>query len=411
MSMVEPIGKKNPAHSSLPSLQPPVVVAVGSGLSSEDGDGVRPSFSKQESKQSESSASLISLPQTKQHRRLQQQKQQKQKQNKRHGARNQHRHKFFVKWLVETFDLEKSRAKTAIVSTATIICGDTSNPHKHTSNGESKDDKNNNKNCSKIDDQAIDNNKGTLVSDDENENESCTCQSRNASTSTIIGRPQQQMHILDVAGGKGEVSARLTMCHQQQVIMVDPRPADIVDCYERIVLPKIPNKWQRRLEKQREANPNFVKDIVKARFQQLVTTFDEYKIITDSAYYSAKTTESSSSPNKIEVDSKPPTELQSAVQNATLIVGLHADGATEAIVDAALKYNKPFVVVPCCVFPNFFPMRRILIDDRGDGTSPKLVSVRTHEQFCTYLLQKDPRFVMEELPFEGRNIAIWWDGK
>eukprot|EP00536_Pseudo-nitzschia_multiseries_P008175 jgi/Psemu1/197382/e_gw1.203.60.1 len=285
------------------------------------------------------------MPQEEQRRR-QQQKPQKQKRNKRHGARNQHRHKFFVKWLLETFDLEE-----------------------------------------------------------------CTHQSE-ASADSISGRPQRKMHILDVAGGKGEVSARLTMCHQQQVIMVDPRPADIVECYERIVLPKIPNKWQRRLEKQREANPNFVKDLIKARFQQLVTTFDEDKVITDSACNNIETTQSLPSPlNKVESNSKSLTELQSAVQNSTLIVGLHADGATEAIVDAALKYNKPFVVVPCCVFPNFFPNRRILVDDPGDGNPPKIVSVRTHEQFCTYLLRKDPRFVMEELPFEGRNIAIWWDGK
>ena len=43
-----------------------------------------------------------------------------------------------------------------------------------------------------------------------------------------------------------------------------------------------------------------------------------------------------------------------------------------------------------------------------DGTS---VKVRSYEQFCRYLVQKDERFVMETLPFEGRNIAIWWDGK
>merc|ERR1712070_719130 len=88
------------------------------------------------------------------------------------------------------------------------------------------------------------------------------------------------------------------------------------------------------------------------------------------------------------------TELQDAVKKATLIIGLHADGATEAIVDAALKYNKPFVVVPCCVFPNFFPMRRLLIDQK-DGSPPQAIPVRSHEQFCKFLLQKDPRFVME----------------
>lgn len=216
---------------------------------------------------------------------------------KRHGARNQHRHKIFVKWLLDTFDL------------------------RHGS------------------------------------------------------------HILDVAGGKGEVSARLCMCHCQQVIMVDPRPADIVNCFETLVLPKIPNKWQRRLEDQRANNPTFVYDTVHSRFQQLVTTFDDHTL-------------------------QQSTELQDAVQNASILLGLHADGATEAIVDAALKYQKPFVVVPCCVFPNLFRERLVWNDE-----SNRMVSVRSHQQFCQYLVAKDPRFRLEVLPFEGRNVAIWWDGK
>ena len=40
-----------------------------------------------------------------------------------------------------------------------------------------------------------------------------------------------------------------------------------------------------------------------------------------------------------------------------------------------------------------------------------MVPVRNHEQFCRYLALKDSHFVVETLPFEGRNIAIWWDGK
>lgn len=185
------------------------------------------------------------------------------------------------------------------------------------------------------------------------------------------------------------------MCHRQQVIMVDPRPADIVDCYERIVLPRIPNKWQARLEEKRSINPDFIKDTIKSRFQQLVTTFDEYKF---------NNSVSSNNKNKTDDDEIISLELRNAIEDSSLIIGLHADGATEAIVDAALKYNKPFVVVPCCVFPSFFPSRTILVES-------KTVPVRTHEQFCLFLLRKDPRFVMEELPFDGRNIAIWWDGK
>jgi len=228
----------------------------------------------------------------------------------RHGARNQHRHKFFVKWLLETFDF--------------------------------------------------------LARPNDNENGDTDSSTR---------------HILDVAGGKGEVSARLCMCHSQQVVMVDPRPADIVHCFETLVLPKIPNKWQARLEEQRSKNPNFVPEIVHSRFRQLVTTLDDHRI-----------TES--------------IELQAAIQEASLMLGLHADGATEAIVDVALKYQKPFVVVPCCVFPNLFRDRRVM-----DTDSQEMVPVRSHEQFCQYLLAKDPRFRLETLPFEGRNIAIWWNGK
>ena len=218
---------------------------------------------------------------------------------KRHGARNQHRHKSFVKWLLDTF------------------------PH--------------------------------------------------------IEQGGETKHVLDVAGGKGEVAARLTMCHLQQVVMVDPRPADIADCYETLVLPKIPNKWQDRLEEKRVENPNFVQETVDSRFRQLVTMFDDHSIATSK-------------------------ELQEAIEGSSIILGLHADGATEAIVNAALEYQKPFVVVPCCVFPNLFTERRV----EQDG---KLVPVRSQDQFCKFLAEKDPRFQMETLPFEGRNLAIWWDGK
>lgn len=227
-------------------------------------------------------------------------------QRKRHGARNQHRHKSFVKWLIDTFPMEP------------------------------------------------------FVNEED----------------PIMSSPV----VLDVAGGKGEVSARLTMCHLQKVVMVDPRPADLVRCFDTLVYPKIPQKWQKRLDDQREENPSIVKDKLDLRFLQLVTTFDEYTVTSD--------------PN-----------LRKAIQNATLILGLHADGATEAIVDAALRHQKPFCVVPCCVFPNLFRSRKV------QNEAGEMVPVRSHEQFCKYLADKDDRFKIEALPFEGRNVAIWWDGK
>ena len=220
----------------------------------------------------------------------------------RHGARNQHRHKFFARWLLETFPFLQST----------------------------------------------------------NDREQC--------------------HVLDVAGGKGELAARLSMCHNLRVVLVDPRRADASSCFSSQVLPKLPNKWQGRIEEQSAENPHFVQETIDQRVTQLVMNFDD---------------------NALESSA----ELQAAVQSASLLIGMHADGATEAIVDAALKYRKPFVVVPCCVFPRLFNQRFLVKDD---GTK---VPVRSHEQFCDYLLQKDTRIKREVLPFEGRNVGIWWDGK
>ena len=319
-------------------------------------------------------------PSTKVERR-QQKRQKEPKKKKRHGARNQHRHKFFVKWLLSKFDLEQSKCAASSPSATATKPSDSINDA--AAGGDN------------IDRNAL------------HETEDCERDHHNSSSCarSSTNSQHQKLHILDVAGGKGEVAARLTMCHQQRVVMVDPRPANIVDCFERIVLPKIPNKWQRRLEGQRENNPDFVRNVVESRFKQIVTTFDDHKIMCDLNQDIDWSSMPSRFGSQAEIE-----DLQAAVQNATLIVGLHADGATEAIVDAALKFHKPFVVVPCCVFPNFFPMRRLVVDQK-DGSPPQSIPVRSHEQFCKFLLQKDPRFVMEELPFEGRNIAIWWDGK
>ncbi len=261
----------------------------------------------------------------------------------RHGARNQHRHKHFAKWILDNF------------------------PH--------------------ILDECMQN--ATKVEEEDATIEQTT-----------------QMHICDVAGGKGELSARLALCHSLRVVMVDPRPADIESVYVNLVVPKLPKKWQQAIDDKLKESPTFVQELLEQRYSQLVMPFTSPSHLI------------SSTDDKEERFEDP--QLDAAVQNASLLIGLHADGATEAIVDAALLYGKPFVVVPCCVFPNLFRERyiNVQVDEASDDVSTmsktgreKQVPVRTHDQFCKYLLAKDPRFVMEVLPFEGRNVAIWWDGK
>ena len=58
--------------------------------------------------------------------------------------------------------------------------------------------------------------------------------------------------------------------------------------------------------------------------------------------------------------------------------------------------------------PSLFRDRFVTV--KVDGEIEKRVHVRTHDQFCQYLQEKDSSFKREELPFDGRNVAIWWDG-
>lgn len=187
------------------------------------------------------------------------------------------------------------------------------------------------------------------------------------------------IQVLDVAGGKGELAARLSMCHAINVVVVDPRPADVANCFETVVLPRLPKKWQQRIRQQSDEDANFVSKKINSRVSQLVTTLDD-RTINSAA-------------------------IQDAIRSSSLLIGMHADSATEAIVDAALAADKPFVVVPCCVFPRLFPQRNV---EREDGSH---IPVRTHQQFVEYLLQKDSRFVKDLLPFEGRNVAVLWKGE
>ena len=113
-------------------------------------------------------------------------------------------------------------------------------------------------------------------------------------------------------------------------------------------------------------------------------------------------------------------------------MGLHPDQATGAIVDCGLVLNKPWAVVPCCVFPSLFPARA----RPGDGTP-----VRTTEALVEHLMARattkpepgpEPGAGAEvvrregsdegsvggdggaaaarrcELPCEGASTAVWW---
>ena len=86
------------------------------------------------------------------------------------------------------------------------------------------------------------------------------------------------------------------------------------------------------------------------------------------------------------------------LSGCSALIGMHCDEATEPLVRAAIRFGKPFAVVPCCVFASHHPWRRL-----GDGRA-----VTTYDRFCQYLLElAGPGSEIAFLPHEGRNRVIF----
>jgi hypothetical protein len=125
--------------------------------------------------------------------------------------------------------------------------------------------------------------------------------------------------------------------------------------------------------------------------------------------------------------------------NVSVIVGMHPDQATEAIADFALRRDVPFAVVPCCVFPRLFPRRvAVAVDaeeeeedgEEEDGTptvadegaaheaagrseegrrrvsKQRTTEVTERRQLVEYLVNKT-RGKMAFLDFEGANQVVY----
>eukprot|EP00041_Stephanoeca_diplocostata_P007504 m.106576 g.106576 ORF g.106576 m.106576 type:complete len:542 (+) comp16909_c0_seq1:197-1822(+) len=94
-------------------------------------------------------------------------------------------------------------------------------------------------------------------------------------------------------------------------------------------------------------------------------------------------------------------EALHAMLHCSAVVGMHPDQAAEPIVDFALALRKPFALVPCCVHAASFPGR---CDKSGRP-------VKTYDDLIAYLCAKDTRIRRRELPFDGRNVVLYFNPK
>lgn len=86
------------------------------------------------------------------------------------------------------------------------------------------------------------------------------------------------------------------------------------------------------------------------------------------------------------------------IESADIIVGFHPDQATDYCFQLAELLQIPVCVVPCCVFPSEFPHRRL-------RTGSQIVPVEKHEDLIAYLLQEFPSLQTTQLDFAGTTTA------
>ena len=86
------------------------------------------------------------------------------------------------------------------------------------------------------------------------------------------------------------------------------------------------------------------------------------------------------------------------IKGCSMVVALHPDQATEVAIRLALHLQKPFAVVPCCVYASDFPKRKLKHTQQP---------VRTYQELLEYLQDLDPRIERSELDFEGKSTLLF----
>ena len=159
-------------------------------------------------------------------------------------------------------------------------------------------------------------------------------------------------HILDIAGGKGDLAFELALKYDLQCIVIDPRGVAF----------QSKRKYQRKMLKKKKATASSLYQSMEEEFNR--GFFEKHEELS----------------NKI-----------------SLVLGLHPDQATEPLIDTALAFDLPFAVIPCCVFAHENPHRML-----GNGEKPN-----TYELFCDFLAEKNPNIATDNLSFRGRNKVLF----
>eukprot|EP00956_Cyclotella_meneghiniana_P022992 scaffold44120_cov66-Cyclotella_meneghiniana.AAC.5 len=250
--------------------------------------------------------------------------------------------------------------------------------------------------------------------------------------------------IIDVAGGKGELSWELiNLTGVNSCVVIDPRPLN---------LQLIQSKWKKGMFEPKRTGYVFSKwypaceegcstsreprdplhlrcffDAVKFvdfvnsddvqtnnhtwfreeidRAKQIVWTTkglqhedgsnynEESETVPMSHDESIQTANSTNNTVDYDTNIVDPTKAQELLNKCNLIIGLHPDQAAGEIVEYALSKRIPWCIVPCCVYSQCFTKRKL-----KNGSL-----VKSYDDLVKWLCERDPRACVATLDIEGKN--------
>ena len=254
--------------------------------------------------------------------------------------------------------------------------------------------------------------------------------------------------IIDVAGGKGELSWELiNLTGVNSCVVIDPRPLNLQLIQSKwkkgMFEPKrtgyVFSKWYPACEEgcstSREPRDPFhlrcffdaVKfvDFVNSddvqtnnhtwfreeidRAKQIVWTTkglqhedgsnynEESETVPMSHYESIQTANSTNNTVDYDTNIVDPTKAQELLNKCNLIIGLHPDQAAGEIVEYALSKRIPWCIVPCCVYSQCFTKRKL-----KNGSL-----VKSYDDLVKWLCERDPRACVATLDIEGKNKVVY----
>lgn len=246
---------------------------------------------------------------------------------------------------------------------------------------------------------------------------------------TYSGYLDEGSTLLDVAGGKGDLSWLLSNVDKMNSVVADPRVTKQQHLLRSVeYLRRNPEEARKRavpglptfqplatLIPHLEGLPEFSKPrhlrvLVDQALVDAIAEYLETQSTTRWAFFWSNASEKALTCETLGYKEPSSTNVNQVIGAAAalkiiletrLVVGFHPDQATEACIDLALLLNVPFCVVPCCVFPSEFPERKT-----NGGTR-----VKTHPQLVEYLMRKTDEIRQASLNFHfsetAKNLVLY----